>query len=94
VPRKHKRRPEEPIQPLRRPQGEAPMWALVPWAEVRRISNEKPYRCPGCDLEVRPLVWHFVVVPVDDPDERRHWHEGCWRVELNRTRGTWRGSEP
>jgi len=32
-------------------------------------------------------VWHLVVVPQDVPDERRHWHEGCWRVELNRTRG-------
>jgi hypothetical protein len=66
VPRKHKRRPEEPLQPLRRPQGEAPMWALVQWADVRRVSNEKPYRCPGCQLEIRPLVWHYVVVPQDD----------------------------
>jgi len=69
------------------------MWALVPWADVRRVSNEKPYRCPGCQLEIRPLVWHYVVVPQDDPDERRHWHEGCWRVELNRTRGKWRSDE-
>jgi hypothetical protein len=39
------------------------------------------------------MVWHFVVVPQDAPDERRHWHEGCWRVELNRTRGKWRSPE-
>jgi len=69
------------------PQSEAPVWALVPGEDVRRVSSEKPYRCPGCDLEVRPRVWHFVVVPQDAPDERRHWHEGCWRTELNRTRG-------
>ncbi len=69
------------------------MWALVPWADVRRVWSDKPYRCPGCDLEIRPMVWHLVVVPEDDPDARRHWHEGCWRVELNRTRGTWRSGE-
>jgi hypothetical protein len=39
------------------------------------------------------MVWHFVVLPHDVPDERRHWHEGCWRVELNRTRGKWRSDE-
>jgi hypothetical protein len=49
--------------------------------------GDKGYRCPGCDLLVRPGVWHLVVVPEEIPDERRHWHEGCWRVELNRTRG-------
>lgn len=87
MPRRHRRRPDDETQPLRRPQGQAPPWALVPGAEVRRVSNEKPYRCPGCELEIRPLVWHLVVVPVAAPDERRHWHEGCWRVELNRTRG-------
>jgi hypothetical protein len=36
---------------------------------------------------VRPRSWHLVVIPQDAPDERRHWHEHCWRVELNRTRG-------
>jgi len=87
VPRKHRRLPEEPPAPPRRPQGEAPLWALVPWADVRRVSGDKPYRCPGCDLEIRPLSWHLVVVPQGDPDGRRHWHEGCWRIELNRTRG-------
>jgi hypothetical protein len=51
------------------------------------VYGEKPYRCPGCDLEVRVGTWHLVVVPQDDPDARRHWHEGCWRIDLNRTRG-------
>ncbi|HZP89877.1 MAG TPA: hypothetical protein VFC04_02645 [Actinomycetota bacterium] len=67
------------------------MWALVAWAEVRRVSGDKPYRCPGCDLEIRPSAWHLVVVPQGDPEGRRHWHEGCWRIELNRTRGHRRG---
>jgi hypothetical protein len=87
MPRKNRRAPDAPPEPLRMPQGTAPMWALAPGFDVRRVSSDKPYRCPGCDLEVRPGVWHLVVVPQDAPDERRHWHEGCWRVELNRTRG-------
>jgi hypothetical protein len=87
MPRKHRRAPEERPEPPRMPQSAAPMWALVPDAEVRRLTGDKPYRCPGCDLEIRPGVWHLVVVPRETPDERRHWHEGCWRVELNRTRG-------
>ncbi|MGZ8591715.1 MAG: ATP/GTP-binding protein [Actinomycetota bacterium] len=87
MPRRHRRAPEEGPQPLRMPQSVAPMWALVPGFDVRRVSSDKPYRCPGCELEIRLAVWHLVVVPQDAPDERRHWHEGCWRVELNRTRG-------
>jgi hypothetical protein len=87
MPRKNRRAPDDAPEPLRMPQSAAPMWALAPGYDVRRVSGDKPYRCPGCDLEVRPGVWHLVVVPQDAPDERRHWHEGCWRVELNRTRG-------
>ena len=94
MPRKHRRAPEEGPQPLRMPQSDAPFWALVPEAEVRRLTGDKPYRCPGCDLEIRPGTWHFVVVPLDDADARRHWHEGCWRIELNRTRGRRRDPEP
>jgi hypothetical protein len=87
MPRKNRRAPEDPPQPSGMPQSAAPMWALAPGFEVRRLTSDKPYRCPGCDLEIRSGVWHLVVVPLDAPDERRHWHEGCWRVELNRTRG-------
>jgi hypothetical protein len=87
MPRKNRRADDEPQQPLTMPQSAAALWALVPGVDVRRVSSEKPYRCPGCDLEVRPGSWHLVVIPQDAPDERRHWHEHCWRVELNRTRG-------
>jgi hypothetical protein len=87
MPRKHRRAPDVGAQPPRMPRSAAPMWALVGDADVRRVTGDKPYRCPGCDLEIRAGVWHLVVVPNDDPDARRHWHEGCWRVELNRTRG-------
>lgn len=87
MPRRN-RRAETPSAPApRSPQSEAPIWALAPGFDVRRVSSDKPYRCPGCDLEVRPGSWHFVVVPQGAPDERRHWHERCWQIELNRTRG-------
>ena len=49
--------------------------------EVRHVQPYqavKPYRCPGCDHEIRPGEGHEVVVPVDDPGARRHWHTGCW----------------
>lgn len=86
MPRRHRRAPEG-AQPLRMPRSAPPMWALAPGFHVRRVTGDKEYRCPGCDLVVRPGVWHLVVVPEDVPDDRRHWHEGCWRIELNRTRG-------
>jgi len=44
----------------------------------------KAYRCPGCDHEIRAGEGHEVVVPVDDPTERRHWHTGCWHREEKR----------
>ncbi|MGZ8604642.1 MAG: hypothetical protein ACXWX9_07785 [Actinomycetota bacterium] len=56
MPRRHRRAPEEGPQPLRMPQSVAPMWALVPGFDVRRVSSDKPYRCPGCELEIRPAV--------------------------------------
>ncbi|MEV1132442.1 ATP/GTP-binding protein [Rhodococcus coprophilus] len=42
----------------------------------------KPYRCPGCDHEIAPGTPHVVAWPVDTPggaDDRRHWHNGCWK---------------
>ncbi len=87
MPRKNRRAPEESSPSLRRPDSTAPGWALTTGFEVRTVHGDKPYRCPGCDLEIRPATRHLVVVPHGALDERRHWHEGCWRVELNQTRG-------
>lgn len=87
MPRRHSRAREEEAPRVRMPQSDAPMWAVVPGFDMRRLASEKAYRCPGCDLEIRPGVWHLVVVPQEMPEERRHWHEHCWRVELHRTRG-------
>ena len=58
--------------------------------EVRHVQPYeavKPYRCPGCDHEIRPGEGHEVVVPRGDPEERRHWHSGCWRRVSTRNTG-------
>ena len=66
---------------------------------VRRITGStstKPYRCPGCDQEIRPATPHVVAWPAGDPDatatsapervaDRRHWHAACWRARDRRT---------
>jgi hypothetical protein len=81
MPRKNRRIDETP-ETVRMPQSTPPMWALVPGYDVRRVTGDKEYRCPGCDHVIRPGLWHLVVVPESSPDERRHWHERCWQVEL------------
>jgi hypothetical protein len=58
---------------------------------VRGIAGgaaAKTYRCPGCDQEVPPGVAHVVAWPADGgggPQDRRHWHTGCWRARDRRT---------
>jgi hypothetical protein len=86
MPRKNRRAPE-PVEAARVPQSAGPTWSLAPGFDVRRVSSDKPYRCPGCDHEIRAGIWHLVVVPQGEPDERRHWHTECWRRELRSTRG-------
>ncbi|HEX7247155.1 MAG TPA: ATP/GTP-binding protein [Actinomycetota bacterium] len=88
MPRKNRRDPEY-LAPS--PAGaapdrfDAPAWAQVDGFEVREVGGQKPYRCPGCDHEVRPGARHLVVVPTSDAEARRHWHTECWRSELRRT---------
>jgi hypothetical protein len=55
--------------------------------EVRHVQPyqaTKRYRCPGCDHEIEPGVGHEVVVPLDAPDLRRHWHTPCWAATVRR----------
>jgi hypothetical protein len=55
--------------------------------DVRHIhpyQASKPYRCTGCDHEIRVGEGHEVVVPRDAPDLRRHWHTPCWRGAATR----------
>ncbi|WP_448627243.1 hypothetical protein [Geodermatophilus sp. URMC 64] len=60
-------------------------------------ASTKPYRCPGCDQEIRPATPHVVAWPAYardsdlDPwdtdsasDQRRHWHTACWRARSRR----------
>jgi hypothetical protein len=61
-----------------------------PHIEVRHVQPyqaEKTYRCPGCDHEIRPGEGHEVVIPLDAPRDRRHWHTGCWHGERRRKPG-------
>ncbi|MCH7232540.1 hypothetical protein L0U85_17015 [Glycomyces sp. L485] len=62
--------------------------------QFRRITGsaaEKTYRCPGCDLEIRPGTPHVVAWADDgDGDDRRHWHKGCWNARDRRRPGHFR----
>lgn len=49
--------------------------------DVRRVQPyeaRKRYTCPGCNRDIPAATGHYVVVPRDAPDLRRHWHRGCW----------------
>lgn len=55
--------------------------------EVRFIQSHqavKDYLCPGCNQVIPPGTGHVVVVPVDDRDDRRHWHRSCWQRQAHR----------
>ena len=88
MPRRHRSARDRPGPPPPAPSSTLahPGWAQVPGYDVRAVLGDKAYRCPGCDHEIRRGLPHLVVVPEDTPDERRHWHEHCWRQELRRAR--------
>ncbi|MHB8669757.1 MAG: hypothetical protein ACYDAD_04220 [Acidimicrobiales bacterium] len=57
--------------------------------EVRRVQPyeaRKRYQCPGCGHDIEPGVGHVVVVPLESPDLRRHWHGACWEFRDRRRR--------
>ena len=57
------------------------------WLVRALPGNDKTYRCPGCDQEIRPGVGHVVVWPADgrgDLTDRRHWHTACWAARDRR----------
>jgi hypothetical protein len=59
-------------------------------AEVRAIQPYqavKVYRCPGCNQEIALATFHYVIVPLSDTSERRHWHRGCFEHRGNRRPG-------
>lgn len=71
--------PMVPTVPGRKRRGEhAPDPDTVEVRHVQPYEAIKRYRCPGCDHEIPLGTGHKVVVPMDAPDLRRHWHTGCW----------------
>jgi len=58
--------------------------------EVRRVhpfQAVKTYRCPGCNQDIGAGTGHLVVVPLDAPELRRHWHVPCWGHRQHRRPG-------
>jgi hypothetical protein len=49
---------------------------------VHPYQATKPYRCPACGHAIRPGTGHYVVVPREAPDLRRHWHRPCWEQRV------------
>jgi len=48
---------------------------------VQPKNASKEYRCPGCQGIISRGVFHVLVIPDEQPDLRRHWHQGCWQKE-------------
>jgi len=68
--------------------NELPLDTEVAVRHVQPYEAVKAYRCPGCDHEIGRGLGHEVVVPIDAPELRRHWHSGCWhREQRRRARG-------
>lgn len=58
--------------------------------QVRRVQPSKAtkaYICPGCQQEIPAATAHVVVVPIEAPDLRRHWHTACWLMRERRRPG-------
>tara|TARA_Y100001960_G_C14495795_1_gene739035 strand:+ start:436 stop:624 length:189 start_codon:yes stop_codon:yes gene_type:complete len=53
--------------------GEIEIKTIQPYAAT------KSYTCPGCNREIKLGTGHLVVIPLQNPDLRRHWHRGCWK---------------
>ncbi|MDO5700675.1 MAG: hypothetical protein Q4P36_04295 [Bowdeniella nasicola] len=56
---------------------------------VQEVRARKAYTCPGCGGQVSDGAWHVVAWPEEGllgrgPDERRHWHTGCWKARFGR----------
>jgi hypothetical protein len=61
------------------PHAQQPDHDDVEVQHVQPYQAVKTYRCPGCDHEIPPGLGHEVVFPRGTPQERRHWHTGCWQ---------------
>ena len=52
--------------------------------KITGSSSNKPYRCPGCDQEIRMGTPHVVAWVEEDAETRRHWHTPCWESRNRR----------
>jgi uncharacterized protein with PIN domain len=75
MPRRNRRAPRSG-EDFARPKGLVPSRAGF---QVREVTAQKMYRCPGCNQEIRPGTLHVVAWRVGQEDDRRHWHTPCWR---------------
>ena len=57
-------------------------------ARVPGVRAGKTYICPSCDAPIAAGVGHVVVWPEEQVEERRHWHQHCWRIAVRRRRVT------
>jgi len=49
--------------------------------QVKRVQPYealKAYVCPGCNRGIPEKMGHYVCVPAEATDLRRHWHYACW----------------
>jgi len=49
--------------------------------DIRRVQPYealKDYQCPGCNRTIPKGMGHYVCVPAEAPDLRRHWQRGGW----------------
>lgn len=70
-------------EPVRAPAGERVEDGYVV-RQVAGTASARPYRCPGCDQELRSGTPHVVAWPDGRPDDRRHWHTACWAARGRR----------
>ena len=54
---------------------------------IQPYEATKAYICPGCNQDIPPRTFHLVAVPRLAPDQRRHWHRGCWEHRHRRRPG-------
>ena len=53
---------------------------------IQPYQAAKPYLCPGAS-RTSPGHGPRVAVPTNQPDDRRHWHHGCWEHRHRRRPG-------
>lgn len=51
------------------------------------VNREKAYRCPYCHGTIAAGTPHTLALPSGRPDDRRHYHTGCWSRQVNVMRG-------